>query len=72
MRTTIFIFNIMLESFIGTTNGRRFALFGGHATLQCFLQKGVIPMTILDVVAVIGIVLTALQIGFSFGRNAKR
>lgn len=29
-------------------------------------------MTILEVIAFIGIVLKALQIGFSFGKNTKR
>ena len=61
----------MVESFLGTTNGRRLALARGFCSPLCF-YKGVIPMTILEVVAILGIILKAIQIGFSFGKNAKK
>ena len=69
--TTIFISIIMIKCFqaLPTVGGQPSQ--EGFAALYVF-TKGVIPMTILDVVAVIGVVLTALQIGFSFGKSAKK
>ena len=61
----------MVESSLGTTNGRRLALARGFCSPLCF-YKGVIPMTILEVGAILGIILKAIQIGFSFGKNAKK
>ena len=56
----------------GTTcNGRRLALAGGFAALLT-LRKGVVPMNILETVAIISLAFTALMIGFSIGKSAKK
>ena len=57
--------------FTGTTNGRRLALARGFAALLT-LRKGVVPMNILETVAIISLAFTALMIGFSIGKSAKK
>ncbi len=73
VRTTIMKFNVMIQSAVGATcNGRRFTLLGGLQPSNALMRKGVLTMTILDVVAVVSLAFTALMIGFSIGKNAKR
>ena len=50
---------------------------GGQPSLEGFaalyaISKGVNPMGILEVVAIIGLVLTAIKFGFTLGKNAKK
>ena len=61
----------MLEYLYALPNGRRLPSSEGFAALQRLMRKGVLPMTILEVVAVVSLALTALMIGFSIGNKAK-
>ena len=65
------MFLVDVKITIGTTNGRRLALIRGFCSPLCYKQGGNF-MGILEVVAIIGLVLTAIKFGFTLGKNAKK
>ena len=67
-------FNVMIQSSLGATNGnRRFALLGGLQPSNALMRKGVLTMTIGEMIGVLGVLATFFGLGYMIGSdNAKK